>query len=179
MKRLLNNFSLAKGFTLIELLVVIAIIGVLAAVLVAVIDPLDKIRASADVGVINTITQAGRGNDNFAAGNSNGYIGTSAEFATLGETKSTPTQPTGYTFGYFASTTATTNAACTTALQNCTSALWFTSLVSKKYTGANTGTNVSYYLYRDGIGCFKTNIAAYPSQTNAFAAGPPAAYVCP
>src|SRR5690349_21170143 len=40
-----NNF---KGFTLIELLVVIAILGILAAALLAAINPIEQIRKSQD-----------------------------------------------------------------------------------------------------------------------------------
>lgn len=42
------NLKISKGFTLVELLVVIAIIGVLAAVVVLVINPLELTRRSRD-----------------------------------------------------------------------------------------------------------------------------------
>jgi prepilin-type N-terminal cleavage/methylation domain-containing protein len=43
---------LSKGFTLIELLVVIAIVGILAAAVIFMMDPIDKIRSARDTKVI-------------------------------------------------------------------------------------------------------------------------------
>src|SRR5258708_9646232 len=53
MKRL-SIKGLSKGFTLIELLVVIAILGVLAAAILAAIDPLEQIRKSQDSSAKDT-----------------------------------------------------------------------------------------------------------------------------
>lgn len=51
-----KKFSTAsqKGFTLIELLVVIGILGVLAAALVATIDPFEQLKKATDANVKNT-----------------------------------------------------------------------------------------------------------------------------
>ncbi len=50
---------LRRGFTLIELLVVIAVLGVLAAVVIVAINPLQQLAKSRDAGRLNSITQIG------------------------------------------------------------------------------------------------------------------------
>ncbi|QQS39537.1 type II secretion system protein [Candidatus Woesebacteria bacterium] len=47
------------GFTLIELLIVIAILGVMAVVMLVVINPVERLAQSRDAGRISTITQLG------------------------------------------------------------------------------------------------------------------------
>ncbi|MGE5041357.1 MAG: type II secretion system protein [Candidatus Levyibacteriota bacterium] len=149
-----------KGFTLIELVVVIAILGVLAAVLVTVIDPLDKIRAANDSGVISVMIQLGKAEDSFAANNGNRYTGANTALATAvtdlnsnGEIKfSSLTAPTGYTYYYF-----TNPNTCTTAAKDCTGYALITTLQSKKY---NPGGVQGYYVYKDGQGCAKTSATA-------------------
>lgn len=54
-KSLLNS----KGFTLIELLVVIGILGVLAAVVLTAIDPLEQFARGRDSGRLSTVDQLG------------------------------------------------------------------------------------------------------------------------
>lgn len=49
--------SAEKGFTLIELLVVIGILGVLAAALVATIDPFEQLKKAQDANVKNTAVE--------------------------------------------------------------------------------------------------------------------------
>lgn len=50
-------FKSAKGFTLIELLIVIVIIGILAGVLIAIIDPATQQNRARDAGVQATINK--------------------------------------------------------------------------------------------------------------------------
>ena len=52
--RLFKHLSAAKGFTLIELLVVIGILGILAAALIATIDPFEQLRKANDTSARNT-----------------------------------------------------------------------------------------------------------------------------
>jgi len=57
-KRLLGMRHVAsKGFTLIELLVVIGILGVLAAALVATIDPFEQLKKASDTNIKNTAVE--------------------------------------------------------------------------------------------------------------------------
>lgn len=49
--------TLRKGFTLIELLVVIGILGILAAALIATIDPFEQLNKGTDARVENTVVE--------------------------------------------------------------------------------------------------------------------------
>lgn len=50
----------SKGFTLIELLIVIAVIGVLAAVILVAIDPVEQLGRGRDAGRKSSVAQLGR-----------------------------------------------------------------------------------------------------------------------
>lgn len=96
------NKLLKRGFTLIELLIVIAIIGVLAAVMLATIDPIDKIRAGNDSKVQQDITMIGKAAEAYAAANNGTYpTGTFTAVTGLligsGDLRSAPSAPGGYT----------------------------------------------------------------------------------
>lgn len=54
MKKFLRKFRNIKGFTLIELLVVIGILGILAAALIATIDPFEQLKKGRDTTTRNT-----------------------------------------------------------------------------------------------------------------------------
>lgn len=56
-KSQLSTFKSRAGFTLIELLVVIGVLGILAAGLVATIDPVEQIRKAEDSNVKNTTVE--------------------------------------------------------------------------------------------------------------------------
>jgi len=62
MKKFLNSTSQlsVKGFTLIELLIVIAVIGVLAAVILVAIDPVEQLKRGRDSGRKSSVAQLGR-----------------------------------------------------------------------------------------------------------------------
>jgi prepilin-type N-terminal cleavage/methylation domain-containing protein len=57
MKKHLSVFKRQKGFTLIELLVVIGILGVLAAALIATIDPFEQLKKAQDSSVQNAAVE--------------------------------------------------------------------------------------------------------------------------
>lgn len=59
----------SKGFTLVELLIVIAVIGVLAAVILAVINPLQQLARGRDAGRTSTIAQLGSALQRYATSN--------------------------------------------------------------------------------------------------------------
>lgn len=52
-----SNISSKKGFTLIELLIVIAVLGVLAAVVLVAINPVEQLARGRDAGRKNTVGQ--------------------------------------------------------------------------------------------------------------------------
>jgi len=56
-KTLKKLFKQKKGFTLIELLVVIGILGILAAALVATIDPFEQLNKAQDANAKNTLVE--------------------------------------------------------------------------------------------------------------------------
>lgn len=121
-------FKKSSGFTLIELLVVIAVIGVLAAGVIAAIDPLDKInaandsRAQSDVGVEASSTEA------YATSHSGYYPSSVADLVSSGDLKSALIAPNGYTYTY------TSSPANCTAGTTCTSVVITAPLKSKKFT---------------------------------------------
>lgn len=56
-KKLFARFSPNKGFTLIELLVVLGILGILAAALLAAINPIEQLRKGQDTSMKNLTTE--------------------------------------------------------------------------------------------------------------------------
>lgn len=62
MKSCLGRLRRSKGFTLIELLVVIGILGVLAAALVATIDPFEQLKKADDSKIKNMVVEFQNGN---------------------------------------------------------------------------------------------------------------------
>lgn len=60
MKKLLDKLSSAKGFTLIELLVVIAILGILAVIVLAIINPGNRIASGKNSRVRSDLASIGR-----------------------------------------------------------------------------------------------------------------------
>jgi prepilin-type N-terminal cleavage/methylation domain-containing protein len=168
--------KLQKGFTLIELLVVIAILGVLAVVLLVVINPLDKINLANDTGLIATFTQLGRANDAYAAQHSNAYTsgqgtatctgagatvsvatnsfpGAVQDLCSAGESKfATIAAPSAaYTLYYFVTPTG-----CADSANSCTGALFGVGPLQAKKYAANP-----YFIYTNGKSCF---VAAAPTQ---------------
>lgn len=65
--RLKKLLTATKGFTLIELLVVIGILGVLAAALIATIDPFEQLKKSQDASTKNTLVEFVNANVRFYA----------------------------------------------------------------------------------------------------------------
>lgn len=55
--RFIAKKDIKRGFTLIELLVVIGIIGVLAAIIIAALDPVEQLRKASDTSAKNADTQ--------------------------------------------------------------------------------------------------------------------------
>ncbi len=87
-----------RGFTLIELLIVIAVLGVLAAVVLVIINPIEQLARGRDSGRKSTTTQLGTALQTYYTGSST-YPPTATWDAELttnsGELKSFPTAPAG------------------------------------------------------------------------------------
>ena len=84
-----------KGFTLVELLVTIGILAVVAAGVIALIDPRDKLLQANDAKVLNDIGQIATAAQSYAAQNQGNYPVDSTALRT--ELTSIPTAPSGYT----------------------------------------------------------------------------------
>lgn len=105
-----------KGFTLIELLVVIGIMAVLAAGVVALINPLEKTRQAQDANVQSGIGQVATALQSFAAQQTTGTYPTTAQgvahLVTVGELTALPA---GVAFNYTGGATAVVSSALASA----------------------------------------------------------------
>ena len=128
---LLKRLSSKKGFTLIELLIVMAIIGVFAAGILILIDPVDKINAANDSKAQGHVGAIGRAADAYATSHNGFYPATLAEMETSGDIKRVPVAVSGYTYTFTA-----LPASCTGGT-TCTSVTMTSTLLSKRYTSAS------------------------------------------
>lgn len=119
--------KLQKGFTLIELLVVIAVLGVLAAVVMAAIDPAKKINSAKDANIKSSASEIANAMQvyytNKATTGTGSYPAAVADLVTAGELKSEPKTPDGTSF-----TVAKTPGTCTTVAGDCTAVAVYTAL---------------------------------------------------
>lgn len=107
-----------KGFTLIELLIVIAILGVLAAGVVAAINPTKRMNQANDSKVKNDVSQISTAMQAYFT--TNGYYASDlADLETSEDLKKVPVPPTATGYGA-AYTLSVSPAGCTTALKTCT-----------------------------------------------------------
>lgn len=68
----MKNNLLQKGFTLVELLVVIAILGILAAVVIAALNPAEQLARGRDAGRLSSVTQLGSAMQSYATSQGSG-----------------------------------------------------------------------------------------------------------
>jgi len=93
------NKKLSKGFTLIELLIVIAVIGVLAAVVLVAIDPIEQLARGRDTGRKSTNVELGRALEANFTNSGGNYIvpgigpNWTADLQAAGDIKTIPTSP--------------------------------------------------------------------------------------
>jgi len=126
-----------SGFTLIELLVVIAILGILAAVLLVGVNPLEQIRRGRDASRKNVVAQLGHAVESYVTGQATGGSATSyfaddtnwmATLTTQKEVKSIATlpevPPTGAGGDCPAASMQTGTNVCYSSLDASTAVIW-------------------------------------------------------
>lgn len=149
--------QLQKGFTLVELLVVIAILGILAVGLIAAIDPVDKLNASADSRVISDVGVLARASESYLTSSSSLYAPSIAELVSSKELKVAPVPPSGYSAYVY-----TVPVACTgVADPDCTSVTISGQLKSRKSltTAGGGATAVAKYESSTGKQCIVATAA--------------------
>jgi len=136
-----------RAFTLIELLVVIGVMAVIAAGVVALIDPIEKTRQANDANVQNAVGQIATALQSYAAQQPTGTYPTPGAagsellpLVTAGELQALPNLPSGYQYYY------TVNAGNTIATVGVV-------IQSKKYDSKCTaGTQNSYWIFSSSQG---------------------------
>lgn len=133
LSKLLKNKS-AKGFTLIELLVVIAILGILAAVVLVGVNPLEQLKRGRDSSRKTVIAQLGHAMESYATAQATtvgaaSYPSNSASWmSTLlsaSEIKSLATLPTAGTGANCISNSMQTGTnVCYASLNSTTAVIW-------------------------------------------------------
>lgn len=105
-----------KGFTLIELLVVIAVLGVLAAAIIAAIDPVEKIRQANDSRVKGDINTIAKALEIYATTHNGAYPPTTDALVAGSDLKAWPKPPGDYSDYLFGAYPARCTSACTSVL---------------------------------------------------------------
>ena len=159
-----------KAFTLIELLIVIGIMAVIAAGVVALIDPVEKTKQANDANMQTIVGQYATAMQSSAAQDTGGNYpqpvaapGNSYDvFVNNGELKSAPTVPTSnpaYVMGY------AVNASPATV------AVFYSSLNAKKHTSKCTAGQGTFWFYATGngkaCGVCTANPTTYPGTGTA------------
>lgn len=93
---MMQKLGFKKGFTLIELLVVIGVLAVIAAGVVALIDPVDKNRAAMDAKVQSDIGQIATAMQSYAARDAAGLYPPALTNLAPSELVRLPSAPSGY-----------------------------------------------------------------------------------
>jgi len=124
----------SKGFTLIELLIVIVIIGILAGVLIAVIDPTRQQNRARDAGVQATINKVALAAEGFRSAYGRTPEGDEFLSSLQNATRRGAADcNAGSTFCHFSVTGNTLSASCDAAGQ---------------YAGQDSDTNQCYFYYQ-------------------------------
>jgi prepilin-type N-terminal cleavage/methylation domain-containing protein len=99
-----QNNKKTSGFTLVELLIVIAVLGVLAAVVLVAIDPLEQLARGRDAGRKSSIAQLGHALQAYFTAHNSAYPAVATGSTTWitdtmvasGEIKTAPTNPSTF-----------------------------------------------------------------------------------
>lgn len=165
-----------KGFTLIELIIVIAIVGVLAAVILAVINPIEQLAKSRDAGRRSSVSQLGKAMEAYFANSPTGlYPATSATWQTslIGpngtkDIKGALTAPSGASWSCPAANAET--GYCYATLASSTDAvIWTPAESASEKAKASCGTSLTIIVWvasrgKTGAACIAT-AATIPGST--------------
>jgi prepilin-type N-terminal cleavage/methylation domain-containing protein len=140
--------SKASGFTLIELLIVIAVIGILAAALLVMLDPMDRIKAGNDTKVIGDVRGISDAAVRYYTQKSILPVDIN-ELISFGELKYTP-KPPGFLGGIYGSSYGYETNSSTGSV-----VVWGI-VHSKNYRSkaSASGSDIAYFTIADNRSCF-------------------------
>ena len=182
MEKIENSRRRQGGFTLIELLIVMAILGVLAAVVLVLINPSDKLAQANDTGRISTVNQLGRAVAGYNVGSNNTYPDASDWANILIAAGNPSTFPAGIKYmGATGVTACTTNVNPATDPTYCydldtvgtNGAIVFAKLEAKGKLSLCTAPEVPYFVYstadsRAGTICSQNDPAPWAADSQAY-----------
>lgn len=151
----ISHFSFQKGFTLIELLIVIAIMGVLAAIVLVSLDPINQLARGRDAGRKTAVGQMGAAVNAYFTSRIGTYPTANATWitslVTAGEVKVVPTAIAYSANGVVACTTNVQSSLCYLTNVTPDAAVWLRLESKSEIAKCAVGTN-PYFMWDSSRG---------------------------